>query len=87
MSPTLNEMTLVAVAVALVCVMSTMRGLLATITGVPLVGQALQVLGLVYLAQLAWARWRPSTDETSTYTWPSMDMFVRRPTGAPESSS
>ena len=68
-----DEMTLAAVAVAFVCIMSTMRGMLATLTAIPLAGQALQVLGLVYLAQLAWARWKPS----AKLSWPMYDMFAR----------
>lgn len=59
-----NETTLVVVAVAFVCVMSTMRGMLATVTSVPLAGQALQILGLIYLARWAWTRWRPPGEWT-----------------------
>ena len=45
------------VAIAVICAVSTLRGALSTVTTVPFVGQALQVLGAVYLVQLAWQQW------------------------------
>jgi len=47
----------ILVAIGVICAVSTLRGALSTVTTVPFVGQALQVLGAVYLVQLAWQQW------------------------------
>ena len=80
-----DETTLVVVAVAFVCVMSTMRGMLSTVTSIPLAGQALQVLGLIYLAQWAWARWRPRGAWTLP-PMPSWPPYAAAPTQTPTGS-
>jgi len=53
----ISSSTMIMVAVIVMCAVSTLRGALTTVTTVPFVGQALQVLGVVFLVQLAWTRW------------------------------
>jgi threonine/homoserine/homoserine lactone efflux protein len=69
-----DELGFVGIAVVLVCVLSTARGVLATVTAVPLVAQALQLLGLAFLAQLAWRRsggLRGLADRVPRVSWPT----------------
>ena len=51
-----SQPNFLSVALVVMCALSTVRGAMASITTMPFVAQALQVLGLVYLAQMAWAR-------------------------------
>lgn len=73
-----DEMNFVGVALLVFCALASARGILSTITTVPLVGQALQVMGLVYVAQLAWKNWgRDKLREKAkawmpTVKWPTL---------------
>lgn len=56
----------VGIAVLVFCVLAAGRGVLATLTTIPLVGPALQVIGLVTVARWAWAKWRPQVSVERT---------------------
>jgi threonine/homoserine/homoserine lactone efflux protein len=51
-----NETTLILLAVVVVCAVSVLRGLLASVTSIPMASQTLQLAGLTFITYLLWMR-------------------------------
>ena len=78
-----SQPNFLSVALVVMCALSTVRGAMASITTMPFVAQALQVLGLVYLAQMAWAR---VGGQVRQYGWDWRALVPTTPYNAPSTT-